>query len=329
MHRPKVNNEGAEVTVTCQVPRYANSTVLARDYQCQKLGLYGCCFCLGCVVCSGSLNCLDDVCFSWVDLVFVCFGLLCFTLFSLQWTYAAAAYWWYGDFTKLLFYKAKAFVKTVGKLQCLFVLQIQRLHTLRCMKPRVRKVRRASPSLNWCNPGNSFSQVTINNSIQYCQEDFQVIVYFFLSRSLGSVWGGGANISAGIWVGLSRQSDILVHGCFHQHMVVILKWNPVCLHIYMTKKHVQSIERLVLACSYYVQETTHANQAVVLGVSDIFTIFRNSTWNLTAPTAALICLDPPCPLQPHPDGAQNAGVRVDVGDDCWARVVLILYVLLY
>ena len=84
MNRPKVNNEGAEVTVTCQVPRYANSTVLARDYQCQKLGLYGCCFCLGCVVCSGSLNCLDDVCFSWVDLVLVCFCLLCFTLFSLQ-----------------------------------------------------------------------------------------------------------------------------------------------------------------------------------------------------------------------------------------------------
>ena len=46
---PKVSNEGAEVKVRCEVPRYANSTVLARDYQCQKLGLYGCCFCLGVV----------------------------------------------------------------------------------------------------------------------------------------------------------------------------------------------------------------------------------------------------------------------------------------
>lgn len=35
------------------------------------LFLFGCC-----VGCSGCLNCLDDVCFSWVDLVFVCFCLL-------------------------------------------------------------------------------------------------------------------------------------------------------------------------------------------------------------------------------------------------------------
>ena len=113
MHSPKVSNEGAEVKVKCEVPRYANSTVLARDYQCQKLGLYGCCYLFGCCVgCSGCLNCLDDVCFSWVDLVFVCFYFYIMVhmlqMFhcvfpSAKLTAAAHWCWWYG-ITKLLFY---------------------------------------------------------------------------------------------------------------------------------------------------------------------------------------------------------------------------------
>jgi len=36
---------------------------------------------------------------------------------------------------------------------------------------------------------------------------------------------------------------------------------------------------------------------------------QNSTWNLTTPTAALVCLDPPCPLQPHPDGSYECSLN--------------------
>lgn len=107
---PKVSNEGAEVKVRCEVPRYANSTVLERDYQCQKLGLYGCCFCLG-VVWVVQVAWIVWMMFVslgliWLLYVFVYYIDMFHCVFPSAKLTAAAAYWcwWYGKITKLLFY---------------------------------------------------------------------------------------------------------------------------------------------------------------------------------------------------------------------------------
>ena len=140
---------------------------------------------------------------------------ICFTLFSLQQNLRRLPRTDADDMVSLpnccvtFRCEAKPFPQTAGELQCLLVLQIQRWHTLRYMKPGLRKARGYSLCLNWCNRGISFSQATVNNIIHlamprgthFCQEKFQVSVY--LKSFFGVYLRRCATISEGSCVGLS------------------------------------------------------------------------------------------------------------------------------
>lgn len=126
---------------------------------------------------------------------------ICFTVFSLQQNLPRLPRTDADDMGKLpnccftFRCEAKPFPQTPGELQCLLVLQIQRWHTLRYMKAGLQKARGYSLSLNY--RGISFGQVTINKIIhlamphgtQSCQKEKSKCL-FFLTRSLGSIWGG-------------------------------------------------------------------------------------------------------------------------------------------